>query len=51
MFQINEEFHVCPLQFYFPQTTPHGALEGYLYPATFSCVLMDYQKALINSAG
>lgn len=51
MFQINEEFHVCSLQFYFPKTAAHGALEGYLYPATFGHVLMDYQKALINSAG
>lgn len=42
---------VCPLHFYLPQTPPRGALEGYLYPATFSRVLMDYQKALINSAG
>ncbi len=51
MFQINEAFHVCPLQFSFPQTAPRGALEGYLYPATFRRVLMDYQKALISSAG
>lgn len=49
--QINEDFHVCPLQLYFPQTTPSSVLEGYLYPVTFSCVLIDYQKALINSAG
>lgn len=51
MLRINEEFHVCPLQLYFPPTTPRGALEGYLYSATFRRVLMDYQKALINSAG
>lgn len=49
--QINEDFHVCPLQLQFPQMTPHSVLEGYLYPVTFSCVLIDYKKALINSAG
>lgn len=44
--QIDEEISACPLQM-----APRRVLEGYLYPATFRCVLMDYQKALINSAG
>lgn len=44
--QINEELPARPLQ-----TAPRCVLEGYLYAATFRRVLMDYQKALINSAG
>lgn len=46
-----KSLHACPLEFYFPQMIPRSVLEGYLYPPTFSCVLMDYQKALIHSAG
>lgn len=50
--QINDRL-ACTTSpwFNYPQKILPGALEGYLYPGTFSHVLMDHQGGLINFGG